>query len=103
MKLGFGTKSWHKGRWDRLGTMELNEALIEIAGSGFTGFETMYWNVTPFFDKKSEFTNMLSETNLQLAAIHVWGDFYTARKGIHPRSLWRRANSQKCARVLMYY
>jgi inosose dehydratase len=115
MKLGFDTKSWHPTRTTSLVSEKLFEALKAISNAGFRGFETMDFNIVPFIKKKSEFIDLLSETNLQLAAIHVWGGFYTIYKGIHPKILWRRkywqtryipsilkfANAVGCERLLI--
>src|SRR4030042_1289846 len=90
MKFGFDTKSWHLSRSTPLFSEKLFEALKAISNAGFRGFETMDYNVVPYIKKKSDLINILSETNLQLAGIHVWGGFYTIYKGIHPKIWWRR-------------
>lgn len=90
MKFGFDTKPWHPTRFTPLIPEKLHKALEEISNAGFSGFETMDFNVIPFSEKKREFIEILSETKLQLAAIHVWGGFYTLYKGIHPKVWWRR-------------
>jgi inosose dehydratase len=90
MKIGFDTKSWHPTRMTPLVPEKLFEALKEISNAGFHGFETMDYNIVPYIKKKNEFIDLLSETNLQLAGIHVWGGFYTIYKGIHPKIWWRR-------------
>lgn len=90
MRFGFDTKPFHPTRFYQLTPEELFDAMRAISRAHFDGFETMDVNVSPFFKERRKFINILSETKLQLAAIHVWGDFYTIYKGIHPKIWWRR-------------
>lgn len=73
MKFGYHTESWG---WKTITPRSFPLVLNQISESGFKGFETHDVDILPFLGREKDFFDMLSEKQLQLASIHIYGYFY---------------------------
>ena len=72
-KFGYQTKSWE---WKTITPHSFPSILDQISEAGFRGFETHDEDISPFLNDKKRFIDMLSERQMHLASIHIFGYFY---------------------------